>query len=134
MQEHVAEFGIGDAHFGVLDPLFYGFFAEHIIDGDISSHRTEEFEEAHILIEIIVIDHFEFEIISADGLEIFEDLFHLFGDGFFVVSKRLLIEHYSVACFETRVTDHSRSSSNDHDERVAPFHEIDCCHEADEVS
>jgi len=134
LQKHIAEFGVGDAHFRIFNPFFHRFFIEHIIDGDISSRRPEKFENAYILIEIVIVDHLELEIVSAERFKVFEDLLHLFGDSFFVMPEQFYIEHRPLASLSAWISDHSSSSSDNHHKGVFFLHEIHRRHEADEIS
>ena len=60
LQKHIAEFSLWNAAFWVVNSSFYGFFAQHIIYGNIFPYGSEKIEYAHVFVEIIVIEQFKF--------------------------------------------------------------------------
>jgi len=134
LDEHVAEFGVGDRQCRILYSFFDGFFGDHRVDGDELSDFAEEFEVVHPLIEIIVVDHLiiEFDIVGL--FDVFQKILELMIDALLVVSELFLIKKEPLGFFGSGITDHSGSTAHEEIALVTVSHKVYRCHHGKHIS
>ncbi len=126
LQQHVAEFGVGNAR---VEPRFHGLLLQHDVHAEVLAHVPQEVDQALL--------HEPVGVVEDEGLsrsvEV-EEPRHLVALPLQVLADLLLREQRPLAPFAARIADQAGTAAHQHDGLVAGELEMPQQHDRHEIA
>ena len=114
-----------------VEALLHALLSHHIVDRDVLADVAHEVEELIVLHPVVVVD--QLSLVRLVAIEV-EELRHLLLDSLLIVVERVTVEEVTLEALAGRVTNHTRSATDEEERLVAAALQMAQHHDAAQMA